>query len=304
MKVEGCLNRKHGAVVKADESRCHILNVVGVLVGCSGRSVSGLVFKCLALAHSGECRAENSHRLGSAHKVTNKVDNVYAKVDKRSAAGARLICKPTAGTAVSSEVGRLCVVDISEISCIDKALGYIGIVSESSDESDHKLFAVLLCGVDHSLSLYSVKSHRLLAKNVLSRVESHNRCGCVSVVPGTYADRVDLGKLAKHGSLVGVKSGYAVLFTLCLKGILVNIAKCVKLNLGVSEISLDVALRNVTDTDNRNFYLSHFCYPPFYLTLYESRNLTASAISFAGVFPHSRSIVRYPSNPILRRAGR
>ena len=72
-----------------------------------------------AVAQLVECEAVCGNGLGAARKIAYKVHNMNAEVDERTAARIFLGADPSAGAAVSAEIGCLCVVYFAELTRID-----------------------------------------------------------------------------------------------------------------------------------------------------------------------------------------
>ena len=106
-----------------------------------------------------------------------------AEVDERTAARIFLVAEPSAGAAVSAEIGCLCVVYFAELTCIDEFLDDCGIVAVASDKADHQQLAALLRSLSHLACLSRVHCHGLFADYVDARIQCGNGCTLVRRIP-------------------------------------------------------------------------------------------------------------------------
>ena len=248
--VKGSFYLKGKTVIELDHSRCKIFYVVNEFALGGGNPI--LTAACTVGAKVVIGYAEHGNGLGAACKVTNKVDNVHAKVDKRTAACIVLIAEPAAGPTVTTKVASLCIIDIAHCAAIDKSANDRGILTKTTNEADHKKVTGFFGNSLHFFCFGSVHSHGLFAKNLTACAQCGNGCALVGRVPGTNRKSIDLF-LCQHFVIIGIICGNRILLGILFNLFFVDIANSNNLALiGKLFVSTHMAMADTAGTDNGN----------------------------------------------------
>ncbi len=200
------------------------------------------------------------------HHPKGKVERVRTDVDKGTAALLVLVQEhaPSGNTAATKSQCS-CVIDIAEFAVFRRFMHTKSLSALAVLVTDGELFAGTLCRVYHLLRFFGVDSHRLLAKNVLARLESVDGDKAVRTVGGQNVNRLDLGDLEKLFVVRGNESVFnAVLFCRLLRSFLYDIAKSNELNvLALCQCGEVLAVGNTAATYNTdlNGSFTHICLP-------------------------------------------
>ena len=138
------------------------------------------------------CAAGHGDWSRAAHEPYRKVYHVNAEVNERAAAGLRLGGEPAAlsGNSASPLPAAASAVYLAHFAVVNELLRKLRRVGEAVVSHDHERLARSLSGVIHLHDLFDIDGIRLLAENVLARLESGNRDYRVEIVRGADIDRV------------------------------------------------------------------------------------------------------------------
>ena len=135
---------------------------------------------------------------------------------------------------------------LDELLCLQKGGGATAYLT------DHKSSAGLLFGIDHSLTLLHIKSHRLFAKNVLAGSEECFGHFQMVLVGCNDNRRINLGIVYKFSvighRLFNLREALKPLF----ENVLVLVAYSVKLCAFLRNNSVHVTSCHITASDNYN----------------------------------------------------
>ena len=176
-----------------------------------------------------------------------------AEVNERAAAGLRLSGEPAAlaGDSASPLPAAASAVYLAHFAVVNELLRKLRRVGEAVVSHDHERLARSLSGVIHLHDLFDIDGIRLLAENVLARLESGNRDYRVKIVRGADIDRVYrlvLEQLVEIG--IDLCVGEELVAAYC-RSLFDDIAKSNNLKAVVIQIVLAVsAVEYSADTDN------------------------------------------------------
>jgi hypothetical protein len=182
-----------------------------------------------------------------------RLEDVHAQVDQGAAALEVLAAEdapardPAAAQRLAADVEHL-----AELPGLHLVVEHLAARLEAVLEADDELLARPPRGLDHLRRLAGGHRHRLLDQHVLAGVQRRDRVLGVQAVGRADADRVDLGHVAEHLVVVGVRPLDVVLVLDLGQGLFVHIRDGDDLDAGDALQVLHLVQRDPAGADERN----------------------------------------------------
>ena len=95
---------KNSSVIKSYHCTCKVFNVTNIILCCTEAYISLWCLDICSCTKLFEGCTINRYRFRIAEDITNEVNNVYTKIDKRPTPASALVSKPTHGVSVATNI--------------------------------------------------------------------------------------------------------------------------------------------------------------------------------------------------------